>query len=72
MGEDLVLRHVVKVRSSIPVRWLGVRYPGRRRETGEPIALHANEADREKHEQMGFHEGWGTALDQLVEVAQGL
>ena len=43
-GEDLVLRHVVKVRSSIPVRWLGVRYPGSRRETGEPIALHANEA----------------------------
>ncbi len=43
-GEDLVLRHVVKVRSSIPVRWLGVRYPGSRRETGEPIELHANEA----------------------------
>ena len=43
-GEDLALRHVVKVRSSIPVRWLGVRYPGSRREIGEPIALHANEA----------------------------
>ena len=43
-GEDLALRHVVRVRSSIPVRWLGVRYPGGRRETGEPIELHANEA----------------------------
>jgi hypothetical protein len=43
-GEDLALRHVVKVRSSIPVRWLGVRYPGSRSETGEPIALQAGEA----------------------------
>lgn len=30
------------------------------------IALHRNEASREKHEAMGFHEGWGKALDQLV------
>jgi hypothetical protein len=43
-GEELELRHVVKVRSSIPVRWVGVRYPGSRRVTGEPIALRANEA----------------------------
>lgn len=31
------------------------------------IALHKDEADRGKHEEMGFHEGWGKALDQLVE-----
>jgi uncharacterized protein YndB with AHSA1/START domain len=24
--------------------------------------------DREKHEKMGFHEGWGKCLDQLVEL----
>ena len=30
------------------------------------IALHASEATRKQHEQMGFHEGWGKALDQLV------
>lgn len=30
------------------------------------LVIHANEQDRKKHEEMGFHEGWGTALDQLV------
>jgi uncharacterized protein YndB with AHSA1/START domain len=30
------------------------------------IAIHKDEADRKKHEEMGFHEGWGKALDQLV------
>jgi len=29
-------------------------------------AIHANEETRKKHEEMGFHEGWGTVLDQLV------
>lgn len=30
------------------------------------IALHRDEAARKKHEEMGFHHGWGAALDQLV------
>ena len=30
------------------------------------IAMHADEADARRHEQMGFHDGWGAALDQLV------
>lgn len=34
------------------------------------LARHGNEETRKKHEQMGFHEGWGVALDQLLEVAQ--
>ncbi len=34
--------------------------------------LHRNQADREKHEAMGFHEGWGAALDQLVTVANSM
>src|SRR5579862_5108768 len=29
-------------------------------------AIHRNEANRMKHEEMGFHSGWGTVLDQLV------
>ena len=29
-------------------------------------AIHGNEAARKKHEDMGFHNGWGKALDQLV------
>jgi uncharacterized protein YndB with AHSA1/START domain len=30
--------------------------------------LHRDEADRKKHEEMGFHDGWSTCLDQLIEV----
>ena len=42
----------------------GTRYTAR--------ALHKNEIDRQKHEQMGFHEGWGQCLDQLVAIARTL
>ena len=34
------------------------------------IVLHKNEEDREKHDKMGFHEGWGKALDQLIELSK--
>lgn len=30
-------------------------------------AIHGDEDTRKKHEDMGFHHGWATALDQLVE-----
>ncbi len=30
------------------------------------IALHRDEASRQQHEAMGFEQGWGAALDQLV------
>lgn len=40
----------------------GTRYVAR--------ALHRNVADRQRHEDMGFHQGWGTALDQLVAMAK--
>ncbi len=30
------------------------------------IAMHRDEATRQKHEEMGFHEGWGQVLDQMV------
>lgn len=30
------------------------------------IAVHADEAGARQHREMGFHEGWGKALDQLV------
>ncbi len=33
--------------------------------------LHSNEEGRVKHETMGFHHGWATALDQLVALAKG-
>jgi uncharacterized protein YndB with AHSA1/START domain len=29
-------------------------------------AIHRDEASKQKHEEMGFHDGWGKALDQLV------
>ena len=31
-------------------------------------ALHWTVADREAHEKMGFHEGWGQCADQLAEL----
>lgn len=36
------------------------------------IAMHGNAETKAKHEEMGFHEGWGTVLDQLVEYVKGL
>ena len=30
------------------------------------IAMHGDEATRKRHEEMGFHDGWGKCLDQLV------
>jgi uncharacterized protein YndB with AHSA1/START domain len=30
------------------------------------IAMHRDEEGRAEHEKMGFHDGWGAALDQLV------
>jgi uncharacterized protein YndB with AHSA1/START domain len=32
--------------------------------------IHADEAGCKKHAAMGFHEGWGKALDQLVALAK--
>lgn len=34
------------------------------------LVLHKDQAGRQKHEDMGFHEGWGSALDQLVAMAK--
>lgn len=31
------------------------------------LAIHKDETGRKQHEAMGFHEGWGKALDQLVD-----
>lgn len=36
------------------------------------IAVHSNEEQCQQHEEMGFYQGWGTALDQLVEYAKTL
>lgn len=36
------------------------------------IAMHVDEAGRKQHAEKGFLDGWGTALDQLVEFAKGL
>ncbi len=34
------------------------------------LAIHSDEEDAKKHEAMGFHSGWGAALDQLVAMAK--
>ncbi len=43
---------------------------GRTRYTAR--ALHWSAAERERHEAMGFHDGWGKATDQLEAVAKAL
>ena len=34
------------------------------------MAIHGNETTKKQHEEMGFHDGWGKALDQLVAHAK--
>lgn len=34
------------------------------------MALHADATGRDKHSEMGFLDGWGAALDQLVDYAR--
>jgi uncharacterized protein YndB with AHSA1/START domain len=36
------------------------------------VAKHKSETDRQTHIDMGFHDGWSTALDQLVEFTRSL
>jgi uncharacterized protein YndB with AHSA1/START domain len=35
------------------------------------IARHWSEEDRRRHEEMGFHKGWGVAADQLEALVRG-
>src|SRR5690606_40949563 len=42
----------------------GTRYVAR--------VMHKSAADARKHQDLGFEEGWGTAIDQLAEVATQL
>ena len=34
------------------------------------VVMHGDESARRRHEQLGFREGWGKALDQLVAVVR--
>ena len=36
------------------------------------VALHKDAKDKETHEKMGFHDGWGTVAGQLEEFAKTL
>jgi len=42
----------------------GTRYTAR--------VLHTDAQGRDAHEQMGFHDGWGTCIQQLDDYARGL
>src|SRR5690606_20455017 len=35
------------------------------------LAMHKDAESKNKHEEMGFHDGWGKCLDQLVELMSG-
>lgn len=34
------------------------------------LVMHKSTADREMHEQLGFHDGWGTVAAQLAELVE--
>lgn len=34
--------------------------------------LHSDKAARERHEEMGFHDGWATVIDQLADLVESL
>ncbi len=36
------------------------------------LVMHKDPEGRDRHESMGFHDGWGKALDQLVDMAKRL
>lgn len=36
------------------------------------VAIHRDEDGRKQHEQMGFHQGWGQVLDQMVAYIKAL
>ena len=36
------------------------------------VAMHGDPAEKTKHEEMGFLDGWSTCLDQLVETVKHL
>lgn len=36
------------------------------------LAIHRDEEGKKKHEELGFHDGWGKALDQLVALVKTL
>ena len=36
------------------------------------LVMHADAASRKRHEDMGFHNGWSAALDQLIRLAKSM
>lgn len=34
-------------------------------------AMHKDRADRDRHDELGFHDGWGTVTEQLARLAEG-
>lgn len=36
------------------------------------LVIHRDEAGRKRHEEMGFHDGWGAAFDQLVATVKAM
>jgi uncharacterized protein YndB with AHSA1/START domain len=34
------------------------------------LAIHGGEASRKTHDEMGFRDGWGKALDRMIDMIQ--
>jgi len=59
-GDELVFTAIISIE---PVEG-GSKYTA--------VAMHRDPDTTAKHAAMGFHEGWGAALDQLVELARSM
>ena len=59
-ADNLVFTAIIEMRQ----QGTGTRYTA--------TAIHRNEDEAQKHANMGFHDGWGKALEQLVALAKKL
>lgn len=74
-GNDLTITRTIKAPRAVV--WTAWTIPEHLEDEGGATkytaqVMHKDEEDRRNHEQMGFHDGWGTCIDQLDVVAAGL
>jgi hypothetical protein len=59
-------------RQGVPKHSIGLSPLGGNPTSGRASPIHGDRAARDKHQEMGFFDGSGAALDQLVEVAKAM
>lgn len=75
LGEDFRPNHRVAMESKPPMGFFTAMIllePAGQGTKYTAIAIHDEERSRKTHEEMGFHGGWGTVLEQLVAYMKGV